>query len=58
MQERGATNANGGSLHRVSGHVIPDAPDATLDAVPDEHHRRRAERLLGNKLLADTGSAC
>ena len=21
----GATNANGGSLHRVSGHVIPDA---------------------------------
>ena len=39
----------------MSGHVIPDA---TLDAVPDEHHRRRAERLLGNKLLADIGSAC
>ena len=41
----------------MSGHVIPDAT-LNPDAVPDEHHRRRAERLLGNKLLADIGSAC
>ena len=41
----------------MSGHVIPGAT-LNPDAVPDEHHRRRAERLLGNKLLADIGSAC